>query len=154
VHSSERPLFERNRYKLLRVHIVEPIREGTIRSSKDLLVLIYSFLIAFIVVGRCQSRYMSEIRERVLTSAFSCIYGSHWTPIIYTWCLVSLRDDVVRHLLEVKQALLVGSRLLIMSIRCLIRPISLLLDLRKQSRSSTLRPKHSLCLVTLGSYCP
>ena len=84
MHSSERPLFERNRYKLLRVHIVEPIREGTIRSSKDLLVLIYSFLIAFIVVGRCQSRNMSEIRERVLTSAFSCIYGGHRTPIIYT----------------------------------------------------------------------
>jgi hypothetical protein len=41
-----------------------------------------------------------------------------------------------------------------MSIRCLIRPISLLLDLGKQSRSGTLRPKHSLGLVTLGSYCP
>lgn len=154
MHSSERPLFEWNRYKLLRVHIVKPIREGTICSSKDLLVLIYSFLIAFIVVGRSQSRNMSEIWERVLTSAFSCIYSSHRTSIIYTWCLVSLRDDVVRHLLEVEQALLIGCRLLIMSIRCLIRPISLLLNLWKQSRSGTLRPKHSLCLVTFGSHCP
>lgn len=128
MHSSEWSLFEWHRYKLLCIHIVEPICEGTIRSSKDLLVVIYSLLITFIVVGSGQSRNMSEIREWMLTSAFTCIYGGHRAPIIYTLCLVSLRDNVVRHLLEVKQALLGSYRLLIMSIRGLIRPISLLLN--------------------------
>ncbi len=84
MHSSEWSLFERYRYKLLRVHIVEPVGEGTIGSSKDLLVLIYSLLITFIVVGSSQPGNMSEIRERVLTSALACIYGRHWASIIYT----------------------------------------------------------------------
>ena len=84
MHSSEWSLFERYRYKLLSVHIVEPVGEGTIGSPKDLLVLIYSLLITFIVVGSGQSRNMSEIREWVLTSAFTCIYGGHRASIIYT----------------------------------------------------------------------
>ena len=84
MHSSEWSLLEWHRYKLLRIHIVEPIGEGTIRSSKDLLVVIYSLLIAFIVVGSGQSRNMSEIREWMLTSAFACIYGGHRASIIYT----------------------------------------------------------------------
>lgn len=120
MHSSEWSLFERHRYKLLRVHIVEPVGEGTIGSSKDLLVLIYSLLITFIVVGSSQPGNMSEIRERVLTSALACIYGGHRTSIIYTRCFVSLRYDVIRHLLEVEQALLVSHRLLIISLRRLI----------------------------------
>ena len=154
MHCSERSLFEWHRYKLLRVHIVEPIGEWTVRSSKHLLVLIYSLLITFIVVGRCQSRNVSEIREWMLTPAFPCIYGRHRASFIYTLCLVSQRDEIVRCLLEVEQALLVAYRLLIMSIWGLIRPISLLLNLGEQPRSGTLRPKYSFCLVTLWSHRP
>lgn len=116
MHCSERSLFEWHRYKLLRVHIVEPIGEWTVRSSKHLLVLIYSLLITFIVVGSCQSRNVSEIREWMLTPTFPCIYGRHRASFIYTLGLVSQRDEVVRCLLEVEQALLVAYRLLIMSI--------------------------------------
>ena len=72
---------------------------------------------------------MSEIREWMLTPAFPCIYGGHRASFIHTLRFVSLRNDVIRHLLEIEQALFVILRLLIMSVRGLIRTISLLLDL-------------------------
>ncbi len=154
MHRSQWSLFEGHRYELLRIHIVKPVREWPVRTPKHLLVLIYSLLIAFIVVGRGQSRHMSEIRERMLTPALACIDGGHRTSFVNTRCLVSLRYDVIRNLLEIKETLLVADRLDVMSIRGLIGPISLLLDLRKQPRCGTVSCKHSCRLITFSSNCP
>ena len=154
MHRSQWSLFEGHRYELLRIHIVEPVSEWPVRTPKHLLVLIYSLLIALIVVGRGQSRHMSEIGERMLTPALPCIDGGHWTSFINTRCLVSLRYDVIRNLLEIKETLLVADRLDVMSIRGLIGPISLLLDLGKQPRCGTVSRKHSCRLITFRSYCP
>lgn len=149
MHRGQRSLFEGYRNELLRVHIVEPVSEWPVRTPKHLLVIIYSLLIALIVVGRSQSRQMSEIGERMLAPALACVDSGHRASFINTRCLVSLRYDIIGHLLEIKEALLVANRLDVMSVRGLVRPISLLLDLRKQPRCGTISRKHCCSLFTL-----
>lgn len=101
MHRGHGSLFEWYRYELLRVHIVEPVSEWPVRTPKHLLVLIYSHLIALIVVGRSQSCQVSEIGERMLTPALACVDSGHWASLINIRCLVSLRYDVIGHLLEI-----------------------------------------------------
>lgn len=101
MHGCQRPLFEGDRYELLCVYIVEPIREGPICSSEHLLVVIDGLLVTLVVVGCSQSCQMSEIGKRVLAPALACVDGCHRTPFIHTLDFVSLRNYVVGSLLKV-----------------------------------------------------
>ncbi len=62
MHSCQWSFLERDRYKLLRIHIVEPVSEWPISPPEDHMILIYSLLVPFIVVRCSQSCQVSEIR--------------------------------------------------------------------------------------------
>jgi hypothetical protein len=72
---------------------------------------------------------MSEIGDWVLTSTFAHVYRSHWTALRDLSGFISLRNDVIWRDLKVKQALSVVHLLYIVSLRWLIRSVSLLLNL-------------------------
>ena len=82
---------------------------------------------------------MSEIGDWVLTSTFTHVYRSHWAALRDLSGFISLRNDVVGRYLKVKQALSVVHLLYIVSLRWLIRSVSLLLNLGEQSRCRVLR---------------
>jgi len=114
-------------YELLVGNLIKPVSEGAIRAAEAESVLSHGFLVVLAVIWCCRPRLMHEMRERVLSATFPCVYCGHRTAVLNFVSLILSRYNVEGHYLEVKETL--ATTLYITSVRGLIRTICFVLHL-------------------------
>ena len=66
-------------------------------------VITNCLLIILTVIWCSRSCLVHEMRQRMLTSAFSCIYGGHWSPIFNFLAFILGSDYIKRCNLEIQE---------------------------------------------------
>ena len=84
------------------VDFIEPVREFTIGSAEDCLVVVYGLLVVLVVIGRGQPRQVSEVRQGMLAATLARVDCCHRAGLVHSRSLISQCDDIEGSRLEVQ----------------------------------------------------